>query len=156
MNANTEPEKPKESSKPHGLAKGERLHNVKEIEQLYSQGNSFLKHPLRVVFYWKPLSSFGAAGSFGAQVIFSVSKRNFKRAHDRNLIKRRMKEAYRLNKHLLISTTVQGSEPLVYIFSMQYIAKEILPFAQIEKRVISALRQLTEHAMPPKEAKSKQ
>jgi len=156
MNSNIESEKPKISSKPHGLAKGERLHNVNEIEQLYSQGNSFLKHPLRVVFYCKPLSSFEDGGSFGAQVIFSVSKRNFKRAHDRNLIKRRMKEAYRLHKQLLLNATVQGSEPLVYIFGMQYIAKEILPFAQIEKKVISALRQLVEHALPPKEAKPKQ
>ena len=63
------------------------------------------------------------------QVLLSVSKRNFKRALDRNLIKRRMREAFRLNKHLIAAS---NKLLIAYIYS----AKEILTFAQIQERLI--------------------
>lgn len=63
------------------------------------------------------------------QVLFSVSKRNFKKAVDRNLIKRRMREAFRQNKNAMAA-----SKKLLIAYI--YTAKEILTFAQIQERLV--------------------
>lgn len=64
--------------------------------------------------------------------MISVSRRNFKRAVDRNLIKRRIRESFRLNKNLL---PVRPNLLIAYI----YTAKEILTFAQIQERLVKTL-----------------
>lgn len=69
------------------------------------------------------------------QVLFSVSKRSFKRAVDRNLIRRRIKEAYRLNKSFLAN----NFPPYIAFI---YVAKEILPYQNIEKSIKSVLKKL--------------
>ena len=66
------------------------------------------------------------------QVLFTVSKRNFKRAVDRNKIKRRMREAYRLNKSKL-------SAPQKLLIGYIYTPKEILPYSQIEEAMVKSL-----------------
>jgi ribonuclease P protein component len=79
------------------------------------------------------LSKHNPDGEFPVhQVLISVSKRNFKKAVDRNLIKRRMRESYRLNKNLL------PARPKLLIAYI-YTAKEILTFAQIQERLIKTL-----------------
>ena len=74
------------------LHKEERLCSQKIIGDLFTSGESFLAYPLKVVFLKTDLDSSPV------QAAFTVSKRNFKRAVKRNLLKRRMREAYRLNK----------------------------------------------------------
>jgi ribonuclease P protein component len=66
-------------------------------------------------------------------VLFSVPKRQFKHAVDRNLIRRRMKEAYRLNKTLL-----SGAFSIAFI----YISKEIEKYEVIEKGMKGALKKM--------------
>ncbi len=98
--------------------KPERLSSRKKIQELFSNGSSFYLHPFKVV-------TLPNAESKVHQVLFSVPKRIFKRAVDRNLLKRRMREAYRLHKHLLLT------EPQVLNIAYIYTSKEIVDYTAI-------------------------
>jgi ribonuclease P protein component len=108
----------------HTFRKGERLNKEKFIEELFSRGSSFYLYPFKVSF----LASPDQTQRYN-QVLISVSKRNFKKAADRNLIKRRVREAFRLNKF-----AIAASQKLLIAYI--YTAKEILTFAQIQERLV--------------------
>jgi len=74
------------------LGKEERLKSRKKIEQLFVQGKKLRKFPISTVYITERLE-----GKFSTQFTVSVPHRNFKRAVDRNLLKRRMREAFRKN-----------------------------------------------------------
>ena len=77
------------------LGKYERLKSRKQIELLFSEGKKFSITPFRVHYLFNELTS--PSLQFGA----GVSNKNFKRAVDRNMIKRLVREAYRLQKNIL-------------------------------------------------------
>jgi ribonuclease P protein component len=107
--------------------KEERLNKEKLIKELFETGSSFYFYPFKVWFKRNPDPAISVH-----QVMISVSRRNFKKAVERNLIKRRIRESFRLNKNLL------PAEPkllIAYIYS----AKEILTFAQIQERLNKTL-----------------
>lgn len=107
--------------------KSERLYKKKDIQELFDKGSSFYLYPFRV-FQRQSTQDTN-------QVLFSVSKKNFKKAVDRNLIKRRMREAYRLNKAALPETS---KLQMAYI----YTAKDILEFDQIRDKMVSSFKRL--------------
>jgi ribonuclease P protein component len=113
--------------------KEEKLSKDKLIQELFDKGSSFYLFPFKVFFMANPDQNTPFH-----QVVISVSKRNFKRAVDRNLIKRRVREAYRLNKELL---PVRNKLLIAYIYSV----KEILPSVQIQERLVKTLKKL-DHA----------
>lgn len=76
------------------------------------------------------------------QVLISVPKRNIKNASDRNEIKRRIREAYRLNKYII--TSAQNVVDNQLIFSLIYIHRTILSYAEIERKIILILQRLNE------------
>ena len=75
--------------------KNAKLKSKKAIESLFSEGQSYVSHPIRIVF------TAEAAEQYEMKVGVSVAKKRFKHAVDRNLLKRRIREAYRLNQHLV-------------------------------------------------------
>lgn len=112
--------------------KEERLHSKKIIQELFQQGSFFYSYPFKVIFLPTPEAS-------AHQVLISVSKRKFKNAVDRNLIKRRIREAYRLNKHILYSgQEIQPSLSIAYI----YTGKEIPTYQFVEAKLSKALKRL--------------
>ena len=72
-------------------------------------------------------------------MLFSVPRRNFKKAVDRNLLKRRMREAYRQHKHLI---TYKPGEGVHFLLGYIYIAREIQSYQRIETKIIDSLYRL--------------
>ena len=107
------------------LRKAERLCSKKLIEELFAKGSSVYLYPFRLQFLPRPAQADGAAQVGYPQILFSISKRNFRRANRRNLIRRRLREIYRLHKHQLLVGTPPHQLPLC--FAVLYISKEVLP-----------------------------
>jgi ribonuclease P protein component len=121
---------------PYSLSKTERLTGEINVQHLFEEGKSLIYFPLRVVFL--PNSTQTET----IKVLFSVPKRRFKRANKRNLLRRRMKEAYRLNKQLLHESFIQPTPAQMIAFT--YISNELLPYKLIEKKMQEALHVLQE------------
>ncbi|MFV5701430.1 ribonuclease P protein component [Flavobacterium sp. XS2P12] len=106
--------------------KNEKLKSKITIGLLFTEGKSVSKYPLRLVY---------KAGSFDEsekiKMGVSVSKKNFKKAVDRNYFKRVLRETYRLNKHLLIDNLDQP-----YAFMFFYQTKDRLTYAEINTKTI--------------------
>jgi len=117
------------------LPKSERLHSKKQIEQLFCQGTSFTIYPLRVVYLKKPQMSKSPN-----QVLVSIPKKNFKKAVDRNKLKRRIKEAYRLHKQLIEHLQAR----FYFIIGYIYIGKEIADYEIIKDKLKQSLLRLKE------------
>jgi ribonuclease P protein component len=113
--------------------KEERLTGIKAIAELFEKGKTGLVYPLKFVFIEKE-----ANPDFSVHAAFSISKKNFKKAVERNLIKRRMKEAYRLNKKFFYEKLKEKNIDIIFI----YIANEILPYPAIEKSIKEILNRL--------------
>lgn len=124
------------------LKKEERLCSQIVIGKLFSEGESFLSFPLKVVMLQTTLPV-----SFPAQCSFSVSKRNFKRAVHRNLIKRRMREAFRLNKNEFYDRLKTKNCQLALMFI--FIGKEIPDYPEIEKGMTNAMRKILKRLDSP-------
>jgi ribonuclease P protein component len=81
-----------------------------------------------------------SAHAFPAQSLFVVPKRSFRKAHDRNRIRRRIKEAYRLQKQNLYESA-ENEKPLMLAFI--YTSKKEEPYEVISESVRKQLEKLT-------------
>ena len=113
--------------------KEERLTSKKVIDKLFSEGESFLSFPLKIIFSETSLNS-----KYPAQAAFSVGKRNFKLAVHRNSIKRKMRETYRLNKSQLYDILIDKQVAVFFIF----IGKEIPKYEQVNTAMEKGIKKL--------------
>jgi len=107
--------------------KAEKLKSRTTIGLLFTDGKSVSKYPLRLVYL--PMDEADGTGML--QMGVSVSKKYFKKAHDRNYFKRVLRETYRLNKHIL---TDKLTKPYSIMFFYQ--AKDRLSYEEINTKTI--------------------
>jgi ribonuclease P protein component len=115
--------------------KSERLCSTKIISGLFENGNIFYTPLFKVVWIISPVII-----SYPAQIAFSVSKRGFRLAVTRNLIRRRMRESYRKNKYILYEYLASENKQVVFTVIVR--GNKVPDFPTIEKSTIEMLNRL--------------
>ena len=117
------------------LCKEERLRGERVISNLFDSGHTFFVSPYKVFWIKIPESVL-----YPSRFAVSVSKRRFKRAVKRNLIKRRTREAFRINKQLLNKAINGGQIHLMVI----YVSDQLLPYAELEGAMKKILQRIAQ------------
>lgn len=107
----------------------ERLKSTALINGLFTHGKSCTSYPLKIFWDFTEPDDHSSPVRAG----FSVPKKNFKRAVDRNLIKRRLREAYRLNKYILYDLLTDEKRQL--FFMILYLPKKIMDYNELQEGI---------------------
>lgn len=110
------------------LPKKDILRSKRDIDALFAAGTSVTRFPLKAYYRLR-------TGSGSVRMMVSVPKRNFKRAVKRNLLKRRIRESFRLNRNMAANAEID----ILFV----YLGKEILEYAAIETAVRDIFRQIS-------------
>lgn len=113
-------------NRPITYPKNEKLKSRTTIDLMFTEGKSVSKYPLRLVYV--PL---GTIEDVPLKMGVSVSKKHFKKAHDRNYFKRVLRETYRHHKHIIIDRL---DKPYAFMFFYQ--TKDRLSFEEINTKTI--------------------
>lgn len=124
------------------LKKHEKLKSKLLLDKLFTDSSSVFAHPIKVLF----LTDVIQDGEWPLLFSVSVPKRKIKSAVKRNLIKRRIREAYRLHK-LDLETKLKENSATRLSIMLIYIESEAKEYAQIEKAVIKVIKKLSD-ALP--------
>lgn len=118
------------------LGARERLKSRKQLDLLFQEGKSWNNGPLKLFYRFRE----SGPGIPVLQAGFGVSKRNFKKATDRNRIKRLLREAYRLQKADL-QETLQQRQQAVDLFLL-FTGRELPEQSFLEEKILQALNRL--------------
>ena len=123
----------------------EKLKSWSAIGRMFKEGQSFGQYPLR--FVWLPMEAGSA--DFPVQFTVSVPKKKFKKAVDRNRLRRQIRETYRLHKQVLYRNLDPTQQ--VYALMVIYVAKDMLEYPEIENNMNRGLRRLSKilRELPP-------
>jgi ribonuclease P protein component len=114
--------------------KEERLHYRKDIQELFDKGSSFYLYPFKVIYIEEDFVEIPVP----QQILISVPKRKFKKAPDRNRIKRQIREAYRHHKYLIAPEKLNKNLRIAYI----YTTDKMMPSNVLTKKLKSTLERL--------------
>ena len=117
------------------FGKPEKLCSKSVISGLIENGNLIHTPLLKVIWNTSPVLL-----PFPAQIAFSVSKRNFKLAVTRNLIKRRLREAYRRQKNTLYDFLAAEKKQLVMILIVR--GNDVPDFSRVENAIADVMYKL--------------
>lgn len=111
--------------------KRERLKKKKLITKLFNEGRSLSEFPIKLIYLKTEHDA-----PYKIQAGVSVAKRNFKKAVDRNRIKRLLREVYRKNKYLIY----QSEHTKKHIFMFIYLGRNEIAYNLLEEKMILLLR----------------
>ncbi|NJL13722.1 MAG: ribonuclease P protein component [Microscillaceae bacterium] len=104
-----------------------RLNHKKIIDRLFAQAQTQFSFPFKLLYLLQT-----APSGFPPAVLISVPKRRFKKAVDRNRLKRQIRELYRLHKELLAQP--EGTYPVAYL-AIVYVAPQKIPYQEMERKI---------------------
>ncbi len=114
------------------LPKQEKLCSLLAIEELFKGGHrSVVAYPIRAVYMPAPTAE--------TKIMVSVSKRYFKRAVKRNRVKRQIREAYRLNKHILSPLEGKG-----FHIAFLWLSRDLMPSKAVTEKIQNLLQRIYE------------
>ncbi|MBS1487912.1 MAG: ribonuclease P protein component [Bacteroidetes bacterium] len=113
------------------FSKPERLSSKKLIQELFAKGSSFYLSPFKIIFLPQP------ADAQVNKLLISVPKTKFKKATERNTIKRRIREGYRLNK-------IELKPDKKFLIAYIYTSGKILASSAMHEKMIASLRKINE------------
>lgn len=119
------------------LSKAERLSRERDIDHLFTEGQSFIAYPLRVIY-----TVIEEQRSVPVSILISVSKKKFKRAVKRNAVKRQIRESYRIRKQMLFELLQTTGKHLAIAFI--FLEKGLVSYETMEKAMEKAIRLLGE------------
>lgn len=121
------------------LYKSEKLCSKLEIERIYDQGTSIIAYPLRAV--WVAVPAHEGKRPVAARFLISIPKKRIRHAVDRVLLRRRTREAYRLNRHLLNDVVEQGKTALI---GFNWLANHEYNYTTIERSMQELLTKIAD------------
>lgn len=121
----------------HTFKRSERLKSKKIIGEIFSNGKVIGAHPIKL--FWIEVKDSSAVDQPIIQFAFTVSKKKFKRAVDRNRIKRLMRECVRLQKHELIKMDEINNSRFAFMFL--YVGEELPEYQNVEQKIKKCIDQ---------------
>lgn len=124
---------------PQKLRKKNIIHLENEVNSLLKSELTRFQYPIKLIYQVDERIPDGIEESPHYKVIFIIPKRYLKKAYKRNLAKRRLREAFRINQNLLDQFRESGKT--VYL-AFIYVSAEVVPFKQMETSVVKLLTDL--------------
>jgi ribonuclease P protein component len=118
------------------FSKEERLCSKIVIDKLFSEGKTVFSYPYRFVF----ITTDDENPTYPVKVVFSVPRRSFKKAVDRNFIRRRMREAFRLEKSTFYEPLSENGKSVALM--IVYTAREIADYETIHRSLLKGMRKM--------------
>lgn len=119
------------------LKKQERLKRKQLIDQIYREGDKVFEYPFLVRWMMADLPT-----KYPAQVLIGVSGKRIKKAVQRNKIKRRMREAYRTQKHIIYPLLDKNDQQMA--IAINYVGKKMPEYSDVEQKIIILLQRLAD------------
>ncbi|MDR0206573.1 MAG: ribonuclease P protein component [Bacteroidales bacterium] len=119
------------------FTKHDRLKSPLAIEALYRENQLIVSYPLKCYYSFSERKEPESL----IRVAFTVPKKTFKKAVERNKLKRRMREIYRLNYRKILENPIFQNDKQLKLFFI-YIGKEMLEFNTIERSLIAIFQEI--------------
>lgn len=131
------------------LRKGEKLRHRSLVEPLFKEGSSIYEFPIRLT--WRIVDETTLGNTFrdhvpakidSLQMLITIPKKKRRHAVDRVLMRRRIREAYRLNRNEFLKTDDMDKSVRTLSMAFIYLHDKNLPYAIIEKKMRTLLKRL--------------